>query len=122
MFYCLPNTIRDIQLIYHKTLVKKNHRRYLRNYRVLYFSYFIFYLNCGPAIHTTKVFLIPLVTGVTLCKAQPGNAAISPFFFSTTDGSLLFIVCSSPPSYSVGSDNDFIYNSPKYSTTWQAKN
>lgn len=48
---------------------------------------------------------MPLVTGVTLCILQLGNAAIKPLRFST-----LFVcgppqVSSSPPSKSAGSDN-----------------
>ena len=41
------------------------------------------YLNGGPATQITIVFLMPLVTGVTLCRTNPGKPTTNPLHLST---------------------------------------
>ena len=63
------------------------------------------YLNRGPIVHITKLYLIPLVTGVTLCQSLLSITTTDPCpenGFSTLSPSK---ISKSPPSKSFGSDN-----------------
>jgi hypothetical protein len=39
---------------------------------------FSYYLNGYPRFHITKEYLVPLVTGFTLCHINDGNTIIDP--------------------------------------------
>ena len=40
---------------------------------------FAYYLNGLPRCHTTKLYLVPFITGLTLCHTNEGNTMIDPF-------------------------------------------
>ena len=43
----------------------------------------IFYLKGGPKNHITKEYLVPLVTGVTLCSMSEGNTITDPVLLNS---------------------------------------
>ena len=76
-----------------------------------------FYLKGSPTFQTTNEYLVPLVTGETLCQTKLGKIIIDPcsnislqvYIFSFFVGILfLYANCKLPPLYSLESLNEIV--------------